>query len=524
MRPHACLSIVSSRLVLPCAAAALALCGCGGGGGGGVGGNNAVAPLASATEQPPTVSSVRPGPVPFIAFVDLKLPAATSWTDVRYRIEPKAGSVSRPVDVDYAMAYLARRGYASNGSSTLTVPVFGLYANFANEVEIHLQSSVGSPQEVHVEIDTVAYSDPNGIYDRPTILKPRAAHDGLSFSYFYIKSALGSPVVVDTDGQVRWVTPGNMASVSSTFDGNRFVIGSSTSVQLEHLELDGTSTTTALTAPDLTDFNHNIDPGKVGVLVDLDATRDGVPAVESTLAEIDPDSGTILARWDIGDTLSRFMLSHGDDPTQFVRPGVDWFHMNAAAYDPSDDSVIVSSRENFLMKMDYASGDLIWVLGDPTKYWHSFASLASQSLSLEGDGLYPIGQHAVSLTHDGLVQVVNDGLGSENQPPGAPAGESRDYSAVSTYEIDGLLRRAVEVRRFDDAQAVFSPFCSSAYQAPADNAMLVDFAIADQATHAYVIGLGADQQLAFDFRYETTGCNTSWNAKPIPFEAMRFHG
>jgi arylsulfate sulfotransferase len=30
------------------------------------------------------------------------------------------------------------------------------------------------------------------------------------------------------------------------------------------------------------------------------------------------------------------MIKNGDDPSDFVRDGVDWFHMNSAIYDPSD--------------------------------------------------------------------------------------------------------------------------------------------------------------------------------------------
>lgn len=516
---HLARLITASRpKLIPFAAAALALGGCGGGGGG----NNFVTVEAGLPQ--PSVAAVRTGVSPFIAFVDLHLPVAGTLTMVHYRIEPKPGSVSQPVDVNYAMAYLQRRGYAPTGGDTITVPVFGLYANYQNEVDIDVQPADGVEQALRVEIDTPAYSDPNGVYDRPTILKSRAADDSLGFDYFYMKSGLGSPVVLDTDGQIRWVAPLNMISLTSLFVGNRFVIGDAASTRLQRLELDGTTNETSLDASDLTDFNHNIDPGKVGLLSEADATHNGVADVESTLIEFDGDTGNVLMRWDLANILSGFMRSQGDDPTSFVRPGTDWFHMNSATYDPSDDTLIISSRENFVVKIDYTSGGLIWILGDPTKYWHSFPSLAAKSLTLASGGLYPIGQHAVSITHDGLLQVFNDGEGSVNQPTGAPSGETRTYSAVSAYSIDATQHSAVEARRFDYGQSIFSSFCSSAYQAPEGNAMLISYADADNGTHARLVGLDASQNVAFDFEYASSGCNTSWNAQPIPFEAMRFNG
>ncbi|MBO9649297.1 MAG: aryl-sulfate sulfotransferase [Variovorax sp.] len=520
--------------LIPCAAAALVLCGCGGGGGGA---SNTASVLAAAAAPadvapadvapsdgmpPPTVAAVRPGVSPFIAFVDLQLSGTAAPTSVHYRIEAKPGTVSRPVDVSYAMAYLQRRGYAISGSSTVTVPVFGLYSNYANQVDVDVQTVDGQTHELSVEVDTAAYSDPNGIYDRPVVMKARAAGDSLGFDYFYMKSALGSPVVVDTDGQMRWVAPTAMTSLSSLFIDGRFVIGDSTPLETRRLELDGTASETPLGSTDIIDFHHNIDPGKVGLLAEVDTALNGVTNFESTLVEIDWNSATMLARWDLADILSRYMQSQGDDPTSFVRPGVDWFHMNAATYDPSDDSLIVSSRENFIAKIDYASGSLIWILGDPTKYWHTFPSLAAKSLTLAAGGLYPIGQHAVSITHDGLVQVINDGLGSVNQPVGAPAGESRTYSAVSAYSIDAAHQAATEVRRFDDGQSIYSSVCSSAYEAPVGASMLISYAVADNGAHARLIGLDESQNVAFDFEYATSACNTSWNAHPVPFESMTF--
>jgi arylsulfate sulfotransferase len=502
----------------PCIVAALVLCGCGGGSGSGSGSGSTVSVALDATVlPPPTVAAVRAGVSPFVAFVDLKLPGTENSVAVHYQIEAAPGSVSRPVDVTYAMAYLQRRGYAVAGSGTITVPIFGLYANYANQVDVDVEPVGGLPQQLRVEVDTAPYSDPNGIYDRPTIRVPRAAGASLGFDYFYMKSALGSPVVVDSDGRVRWVVPTPMNSVSSLFVGSRFVIGDDTPPLIQRLELDGTSNEGIPSATDVTDFNHNIDPGKVGLLAEIDTTHDGVPDVASTLAEIDPDSATVLNQWDLGDILSRYMRSQGDDPTSFVRPGTDWFHMNAATYDPRDDTLIVSSRENFLVKIDYASGDVVWILGDPTKYWHSFPSLAGKSLTLAAGGLYPIGQHAVSITHDGLVQVFNDGQGSYNQPAGAPPGETRNYSAVSAYSIDVAQRSAVEARRFDYGRSIFSAVCSSAYEAPLDASLLISY-----GTHARLVGLDPSQNVVFDFEYATTGCNTSWNAQPIAFEAMHF--
>ena len=147
-------------------------------------------------------------------------------------------------------------------------------------------------------------------------------------------------------------------------------------------------------------------------------------------------SGGVLKEWDFATIVRDHMMTGGDDSALFVRPPNDWFHTNAAAYDPRDDSLIVSSREHFVMNVDYETGAIRWVLGDPTKYWWTFPSLRAKALTLTDGGLFPIGQHAVSITSDGLLLLFNAGNRSDFQPEGAPRGESRKYSAVSAYRID----------------------------------------------------------------------------------------
>jgi arylsulfate sulfotransferase len=239
---------------------------------------------------------------------------------------------------------------------------------------------------------------------------------------------------------------------------------------------------------------------------------------ESTLEEITA-TGAVLHTWDLGAILSSYMTQNGDDPTNFVRPASDWFHMNANTYDPSDDSVIVSSRENFLIKLDYKTGNIIWIFGDPTKYWYTFPSLRAKALTLTGGGLYPIGQHATSITSDGRLMIFNDGLGSLNQPSGEPAGESRTYSAVSAYSIDTNSLTAQNVWNFDNGQSIYSSICSSSYEA-ANNSLLVDYATADGGIHARLVGLDSSHNVVFDFQYPTVGCNTSWNAIPVTLENL----
>ncbi|MGA9366955.1 MAG: aryl-sulfate sulfotransferase, partial [Steroidobacteraceae bacterium] len=396
------------------------------------------------------------------------------------------------------------------------------------------------------DISTDTYVDPTGIYSQPDIRVKRSASSSTGFSFIYIKSLLGSPIIVDTDGEIRWAAPGVVASsFSSAFVGDAFIIGDNTKAAVYRLGLDGTFSQMSLppNTADYIDFQHDIDYGKVGLLAAPDAMTGSVEDVESNLIEMRDNNAvanlspsaadaavsnyirsrsavTILNHWDIGAILSSYMTSQGDDAAAFVRPGVDWFHLNSAIYDPSDDSVIVSSRENFVIKLDYSTGAIKWILGDPTKYWYTFPSLRAKALTLAPGGLYPIGQHGLSITPDGFLMLFNDGLGSADQPAGEPAGQTRTYSAVSMYSINSQSMTAQDVWDYDADQAIYSPVCSSAYEL-SDKSILIDYAIADNETEALLIGLDPNQNVTFEFEYPTTGCNTSWNARPFPLDNLQ---
>lgn len=501
----------------------LAACG-GGGGGGGDPGPAVATPLAQISptlaqqcaSQGLVMNGSQPGATPFIAVLALGGGCVAQLSQLRYTITPQAGMASRPVDVTFSMAALARQGYVPDANGQMLLPVFGLYANASNLVVVRAGYTDGSVQSLPVVLDTPPYADGQGIYTQPTINMARAPGSSAGFDYFVIKSAYGSPVIVDTDGQVRWLAPGVGNAYSTAWSGDGFVIGSQTSPQVQRLSLDGTLSTVALTGAGtgFSSFHHDMAQGRSGLLGLFNTASN----IESTVAEFDPVTGAVGKVWDLGQIIAARMQQGGDDPGAFVRPGVDWFHMNSALYDAGDNSLIVSSRENFVIKIDYDSGAIRWILGDPSKYWYSFASLRAQALNLDAAGLYPIGQHALSFTQAGELLLFNDGTPSTNQPAGMPVGASRSYSAVSAYTINTAQGSATEAWRYDHGQSLYSAYCSSVNQLPGGG-LLVDYAMADQGTHARLIGVDAQRNVVFDFQYPTSGCNTSWNAMPIALEA-----
>jgi hypothetical protein len=217
------------------------------------------------------------------------------------------------------------------------------------------------------------------------------------------------------------------------------------------------------------------------------------------------------------------MTAGGDNPSQFVYPAPnDWFHNNSVAYNRADDSLIVSSRENFVICLDYATGAIKWILGDPTKKWYQFPSLRRFALTLAPGSLPPIGQHSISVTFDENIMVFDNGQNStfENPP-----GTQRTYSTPRKYKLDLNAMTATEVWNFDLGQSLLCPYCGSVYEDAPFN-YLINFTFINGVSNASLaqwIGLNSVGDMAFRYQYHSSpGCSVAFNAFPLHLENTKF--
>src|SRR6266496_108374 len=473
-----------------------------------------------------TITGKTAGVTPFISKLTLQVSNTTVLKSIQFAIDPKPGSVTRPLSGTYANFYLMNRGLEH--PPEIILPVYGLYAGYQNIVRLTYRFMDGSSKQAVTTITTATYDDGGCGYNNPTRLQPRTNSTHLSYDYIFDSSACGtfSPVILDSDGALRWASPFRsvpaLVGASTFFDGAVYVSAGST---LSRVGLDGSVSL-------LADYNnlgveslhHNIERGKTGLLIEVDTNVD----YESVIMEIDGGSGTVLKTWNLANIISAAMIAGGDDPSQFVfhrtpQANNDWFHNNAVAYNRADDSLIVSSRENFVICIDYETGTIKWILGDPTKKWHQFPSLAHFALMLAPGSLPPIGQHAISITYDQNLLLYDNGLNSLfplNQPPG----EGRTFSSPRKYSLDLVGKIATEVWEFPMDQSVFSPICSSCYEDAPLN-YLIDYASVGVfppppgGVLAQLLGLDAAGEEIFYYQYRKNGpCITAYNSIPVHLE------
>ena len=477
-----------------------------------------------------TITGQTAGVTPFISKLTLQVSSTTVLKNIQFAIDPKPGSVTRPLSGTYSNDYLVSRGFEH--PPEVILPVYGLYAGYTNTVRLTYRFLDGSSKQAFTSITTPTFDDQGCGYNNPTKLQPRTNSTHLSYDYIFDSSACGnfSPVILDSDGALRWVSPFRsfpaLVGASTFFDGAVYVSRGST---LSRVDLDGSVSLVAdYSNLGVESLHHNIERGKTGLLIEVDTNA----WYESVILEVDSADGHLLKIFNMADIISAAMIAGGDDPSQFVfqrtpQSNNDWFHNNAAAYNRADDSVIISSRENFVICIDYKTRTIKWILGDPTKKWHQFPSLAHFALMLAPGSLPPIGQHAVSVTYDQNLLLFDNGLKSLfplNQPPG----EGRTFSSPRKYSLDLVGKVATEVWNFPMNQSVYSPICSSCYEDAPLN-YLIDYASVGVfppppgGVLAQLLGLDAAGEKIFYYQYRKNGpCITAYNSIPVHLENTKF--
>ena len=151
--------------------------------------------------------------------------------------------------------------------------------------------------------------------------------------------------------------------------------------------------------------------------------------------------GSITQEWNLLDILDPYRLGHDslggfydhNDYAHVVGGTKDWSHANGVIVDPRDGNLIISVRhQDAVVKVDRATGQLIWILGDHdgwTGRWRQYL------LKPEGDLVWPYHQHSPTITSWGTLLLYDNG-NYKSIPPRERRDPLQNYSRVVEYEID----------------------------------------------------------------------------------------
>lgn len=451
-----------------------------------------------------------PGLLPYAAEARLDVPGLERFVAVTWSVHTMEGGKARPVRSRIARSWFETRGLIDPDNPVVRFPVFGLYATRDNRVSIQIEYEDSEPIVSDFAIPA-AGPLPEADPEYETLV-----HDERLGTSYILVQTFDAIAVVDVDGQVRWRTP---TVPTSTFpvmpvqDG--FVAGSLFDASIVHLSWLGVATETRMSDARAIHSHHNLEQGKTGLLNTIGYQDGEILRPESVVAEMTP-SGTITRMWDLDEIFRSEIQAAGEDPSLLVADGRDWFHMNSAVYDASDDSLILSSRENFVVKIDYATGDILWILGSLLKPWAQWFPNGLLPHALAVVGQPPVGQHALSVSADGArLMMFDNGKGGLTFPE---AGETRTSSRVVVYEIDEPNRTASEAWSFDLPDGNFCPFRSSAYWTR-DGSVLIHGSAPVSGTGDEILVVNSDQELLFRARHMGTR-SFGYSARELPWDDL----
>tara|TARA_Y100000996_G_C22556517_1_gene655716 strand:- start:536 stop:2863 length:2328 start_codon:yes stop_codon:yes gene_type:complete len=131
-------------------------------------------------------------------------------------------------------------------------------------------------------------------------------------------------------------------------------------------------------------FSYSVQPGPIPIgewtssFQALGYQADGVtnefPFVAQKLIEFDSDTKEIVWSWDPHDYYSKLDVDlYGNTWwDSFGGTSHDWTHSNAFFYDENELAVYISSRHlSRITKIDYVTGDIVWIMGLPSQFMYS---------------------------------------------------------------------------------------------------------------------------------------------------------
>ena len=147
-------------------------------------------------------------------------------------------------------------------------------------------------------------------------------------------------------------------------------------------------------------------------------------------------------------------LLFGDTPGVVI--GRNWAHVNSIAYDPKDDSIVISARHQGVAKIG-RDKKVKWILADPRGWPAQLADKVLTPVNTQGeplarseDGSYagnfdwPWTQHTAWLSGRGTLTVFDNGWGRHFSPTKL----ERNYSRAVEYRIDEDKRTVQQVWEF----------------------------------------------------------------------------
>ncbi len=285
---------------------------------------------------------------------------------------PQSGRVRLVVHGRHGAASDVVQQFSDEGT-THTVPILGLYADYANSVQVQLVNPEGQAlADTTLTIQTGPLPA-----NMPTVSVAQGTPpSGLGGDFSLVSNFSVSnpqiPLVLDNYGDIRWLldysSSPELAHLSYDCGINRlkngnYYFGDIATSRLYEVNVFG-AIVNRWDLPGYA-FHHEVyekPDGNFLVSVSKAGSThpDGTPTIEDYVVEVDRHANQLVHTWDLKQAFNENRHALETDPT-------DWLHVNALLYDPSDNTIIVSGRYQGVAKLTY-DNQVKWLLA-PHRGW-----------------------------------------------------------------------------------------------------------------------------------------------------------
>lgn len=335
------------------------------------------------------------------------------------------------------------------------LPIYWLYADYNNKVDISYTLSDGKKITKQVEIQTDKLPDD---FVLPTSVK-KDSSKLTNDLYFFTPSSKGYTCAYDVNGDVRWYLSNNAVWDNTRLKNGHMMISTERLVNSPYYM-------TGLYEIDLLGHIYNEYSLKGGyhhdyfelpngnLLVASDDFNNEAGTVEDYIVELDRTTGNIIKTWDLKDILNM------EDGKSENWSSYDWFHNNSVWYDDATNSITLSGRhQDAVINIDYTSGKLNWIIGDPTNWSSEYQKYFFTPVGEDFEWQWS--QHAAMITPEGYVFIFDNG-NNKSKDSSKYVDATNSYSRGVMYKIDTDKMTIEQVYEYgkERGSSFYSPYIS----------------------------------------------------------------
>lgn len=334
------------------------------------------------------------------------------------------------------------------------LPIYGLYPDRENEVILEYEAE-GEIIRRTISIQTDPL--PEGL---ALPMEVKAKKDQLiNDLYFFTPSSIGYTCAYDVNGDVRWYFTNYALWKIDRLKNGHLLVSTERLVQVPYymsglyeMDLLGKIYTEYSLEGGYHHDYYELENGNLLVASDDFYNDDGT--VEDYVVELDRKTGKVVKTFDLKDILNM------EDGQSENWSSYDWFHNNSVWYDKKTNSITLSGRhQDVVINIDYTSGKLNWIIGDPTNWSEEYQKYFFRPISDHFEWQWS--QHAAMITPEGYVFILDNGNNKSKRKEDYISAES-SYTRGVMYKIDTSKMTIEQVWQYgkERGNEFYSPYIS----------------------------------------------------------------